>query len=173
MSRLGPSSPDIALCQEPFWQPIGKFVFAFGELEKRIDWCISSLLHAKATPQDPSVASQIRNLCSRVAIVEALFRLLTTDKERRAELRAIVKQLRALVIFRNGLLHGPWGEYVEDRWTWQKPRTDPKDLRPWAFEVTVESIEEHIRLTTQVGTALHKLVDAVAEEHTARSLRSP
>ena len=72
MSRLGSSSPHIALCQEPFWQPIGKFVFAFGQLEKQIDWCISSLLHAETASQHSSVASQIRNLCSRIAIVEAL-----------------------------------------------------------------------------------------------------
>jgi ribosomal protein S15P/S13E len=158
------------LCQEPFWQPVGKFVFAFGELEKQIDWCIGSLLHAEKKSQHPSVASQIRNLCSRIAILEALFRLLTTDKERRSELRSIVKQLRALVMFRNGLLHGPWGAYIEERQTWQKPRTDPKDLRPWALEVTVESIEEHIRLIAQIGTSLSNLVHVVAEEHTPRAL---
>ena len=173
MSRIGSSSPDIMLCQEPFWQPIGKFVFGFGELEKQIDWCISSLLHAETASQHPSVASQIRNLCSRIAIVEALFRLLTTDKDRRAELRSIVKQLRGLVMFRNGLLHGPWGSYVEDRQTWQKPRTDPKDLRPWAFEVTVESIEEHIRLMAQIRASLSDLVHVVAEEHASHAMRSP
>jgi hypothetical protein len=44
--------------------------------------------------------------------VEALFRLLTGDTERRARLHSIVRELRALVMFRNGLLHGPWGAYV-------------------------------------------------------------
>lgn len=169
MSRPEPQPADPITCQAPFWQPIGKLVFAFGHLEQQIDWCISALLHADRARKGPSVASQIRNLCSRIALVEALFRLLTADQERRAKLRGIIKELRAIIRFRNGLLHGPWGTYFDDRRTWQKTRTDPDDLSPGSFEVTVEDIDEHIRLAAQIGTALVNLVQQVADQHAARA----
>ncbi len=165
MSRLEPQPADPLTCQAPFWQPIGRLVFAFGHLEQQIDWCISALLQAGGKREGPSVASQIRNLCSRIALVEALFRLLTADEARQAELRSLIKQLRALIKFRNGLLHGPWGSYSADRRIWQKPRTDPRDLSPWSFEVSVEDIDEHTRRAAQIGAALFDLVQRVAEEN--------
>ena len=45
-------------------------------------------------------------------------------------------------------------------------RTDPGDLSPWAFEVTVEDIDEHTRLAAHVNTALFNLVRLVVEENT-------
>jgi len=115
MSRLEPQPADPVVCQPPSWQPIGKLVFAFGHLEQQIDCCISALLHTERERKEPSVASQIRNLCSRIALVEALFSQLTADKTRQAELHGIIEQLRALIKFRNGLLHGPWGAYFADK----------------------------------------------------------
>lgn len=167
MSRLEPQSADPLTQQAPFWQPIGKLVFAFGYLEQQIDWCISALLQAGRKHEAPSVASQIRNLCSRIALLEALFRLQIADKARQAELHGIIKQLRVLIKFRNGLLHGPWGAYSPETVAWQKPRTDPSALSPWSFEVTVEDIDEHARLAAQTGAALFDLVQRVAEECTA------
>lgn len=172
MSRLKPQPSDPLTGQAPFWQPIGRLVFAFGHLEQQIDWCISALLHADSEREGPSVASQIRNLCSRIALVAALFRLLTADKARQAELRSLIKQLQALIKFRNGLLHGPWGPYFADRRTWQKPRTDPDELSPWSFEVSVEDIDEHTRRAAQIGTALFDLVRRVGEENACSAPRS-
>ena len=174
MSRLEPQPADPIICQAPFWQPIGRLVFAFGHLEKQIDWCISALLHADSEREEPSVASQIRNLCSRIALVEALFRLLTADETRQAELHSIIKQLRALIKFRNGLLHGPWGAYLDDRRTWQKPRTNPVDLSPGVFRGNRRG---HRRARpagrAEIGNALVKLIQEVAEEHAARAVHAP
>jgi hypothetical protein len=172
MARLEPNPPAPAADRRPFWQPIGRLVFAFGDLETHIDRCISVLLHAGAS-HGPSVASQIRNICSRIALLEALFRQHTAERKRRAELHGLIKELRALIKFRNGVLHGPWGAYLEDGRTWQKPRTDPRDLSPGAFEVTVEAIEEHITRAAQVGEAISKLVRQVAEETAGRALHMP
>lgn len=165
MSRLQPQPADPLGNQAPFWQPIGKLVFAYGHLEQQIDRCISVLLHANREREGPSVASQIRNLCSRIALLEALFRLLTADKARQAELHSIIKQLRALIKFRNGLLHGPWGSYSANKEIWQKPRTDPDSLHPRTFEVSVEDIKEHTRLAVHIGAALFDLVRQVAQEN--------
>ena len=174
MARLEPPPLSPIADQEPFWQPIGRLVFAFGHLEKQIDWCICALLNADGTRGTPSVASQIRNLCSRIALAEALFRQLTTAGKRRAELHSIIKELRALIKFRNGVLHGPWGAYLGDKGTWQKPRTNPIDLSPGFFEVTVEDIDEHVQRAAEMGNALLKLVQGAAEEaHAARVLHAP
>lgn len=173
MARLEPPSPALIAHQEPFWQPIGRLVFAFGHLEKQIDWCISALLDADSARGGPSVASQIRNLCSRIALVEALFRQLTADEQQRVALHKLIKELRMVTKFRNGVLHGLWGTYLEDRRTWQKPRTDPIGLSPGCFEVSVEAVDEHIQRVAEIGNALVKLIPLVAEEHAARSLHAP
>lgn len=172
MARIGPPPPPIAE-QEPFWQPLGRTVFAFGHLEKQIDWCISALLDADTTRGEPSVASQIRNICSRIALVEALFRQLTADEQQRAALHGLMKELRVLIKFRNGVLHGPWGTYLEDRHTWQKPRTDSFHLGPGFFEVSLEEVDEQIERAAEIGNALVQLIRPVADERTARAVDAP
>ena len=173
MARSGPPLTAPITDQEPFWEPIGRLVFAFGHLEAQIDWCISALLAADSACGGPSVASQIRNLCSRIALAEALFRQRTTDAKRREELHGLIKELRTIVKLRNGILHGPWGAYLDDRRTWQKPRTDPIDLRPGSFEVTAEAIDEHVRRAAEIGAALVTLVRLEADEQTARAPHAP
>jgi hypothetical protein len=171
----GPGPPHTAPIadQVPFWEPIGRLVFAFGHLEAQIDWCISSLLAADSACGGPSVASQIRNLCSRIALVEALFRQRTTDTSQRAELHCLIQELRTVIKFRNGVLHGPWGARVADGRAWQKPRTHPIDLSPGSFEVTVEAIDAHIERAAEVGSALVTLMRVVAEEQAARVRDTP
>lgn len=172
MARLGPLPPPIAE-QEPFWQPLGRLVFAFGHLETQIDGCISALLDADSTRAEPSVASQIRNLCSRIALEEALFRQLTADAQQRAALHALIKELRVLIKFRNGALHGPWGTYVEERRIWQKPRTDPFYLGPGFFEVSVEEVNDKIERAAETGNALVQLVRRLADARAARAVPAP
>jgi hypothetical protein len=159
--------------QKPFWQPIGKFVFAFGYLEKDIDWCISALLQIDATRQGPSVASQIRNLSSRIALVQALFKLLTADSTQRSEMKEIVKKLKTFSTFRNALLHGPWGAYMVESKTWQKVRLNPQNFKMQTTEVTVENIESHALDIIQTGVKLLNLVQTVAKEHVERGAPSP
>jgi hypothetical protein len=173
MLELAPSFDELASNERAFWQPIGQFVFAFGRIENQIDWCISALLQADDSRREPSVASQIRNLCSRIALVEALFQLLTTERKRRAELQSILRELRAVTKFRNGLLHGPWGAYSVDQRSWKKPRTDPTDLSPGSFEVTIEQIDEQTRRAVRIGEELSNLVRQVAEQHATGLSRRP
>lgn len=173
MARPGPPPAAPTVDQEPFWEPVGRLVFAFGHLESQIDWCISALLDADSIRGEPSVASQIRNICSRIALVEALFRQLSSDAKMRAELRHVIRELGAVIKFRNGVLHGPWGAYLREGQIWQKPRTHPVDLSPGSFEVTIEAIDEHIERAAEVGNALVTLVRGVADEKAARALHAP
>ncbi len=173
MQRPRPPLPLPLADQQPFWQPIGRLVFAFGQLESQIDWCITALLDADANEGEPSVASQIRNICSRIALVEALFRQRTTDAKSRAELHSVIKDLGTIIKFRNGVLHGRWGSYLDDRGVWQKPRTHPIDLIPVSFEVTREAIDEHSDRAEKVGNALVRLVQMVAEEKSGRLVQAP
>jgi hypothetical protein len=172
MPRLGPPPADPLAAQEPFWQPIGRLVFAFGHLESQIDWCITALLDGDPARGEPSVASQIRNICSRIALVEALFRQRTSDAKRRDELRGVIRELGAIIKFRNGVLHGPWGAYLEPSRAWQKPRAHPIDLTRGSFDVTVEAIEGHVRRAAEVGGALVHLVHAIADEPIAVGKRA-
>jgi hypothetical protein len=172
MPYIGPPAPPNA-AQEPFWQPLGRIVFTFGHLETQIDWCISALLDTHGTQGEPSVASQIRNICSRIALVEALFRQLTADEHQRTQLHGLVKELRVLLKFRNGVLHGPWGTYLEERRTWQKPRTDPFHLGPGFFEVSLEEVNEKIERAAETGNALVQLVRRLADERAARAVPAP
>lgn len=165
MARHGPPPTAPLAEQQPFWEPIGRLVFVFGHLEAQIDWCISALLGADTGRGEPSVGSQIRNICARIALVEALFRERMSDGERRAELRRVIKELGAVIKFRNGVLHGAWGAYLKDGGIWQKPRAHPVDLSPVSFEVTLAAIDEHVRRAAEIGDALVKLVQPVAKEH--------
>lgn len=167
MAGITPPPPAAFTEQEPFWQPIGRLVFAFGHLEMQLDWCISALLDADASPSEPSVASQIRNICSRIALVEALYRQHETNADRRAELRGVIKELGAIIKFRNGVLHGPWGAYLADKRTWLKPRTHSFDLSPGSFEVTQEAIDEHVERAAEIGGRLVALVRSLVEERRA------
>jgi len=168
MTWLEPPLPASHAEQEPFWRPIGRLVFAFGHLEEQIDWCISRMLDAQSTRAAPSVASQIRNICSRIALIEALFRELTSDAKQRTEMHSLIQALRRVITFRNGVLHGPWGTSIDDKRTWHKPRTHPADLSPGSFEVTVAAIDEHIQRAAEIGNALVGLVRVAAEERSAR-----
>jgi len=173
MLEVAPLFDDSANNERPFWQPIGRFVFAFGHIESEIDRCISTLLHIEDSRRDPSVASQIRNICSRIALLEALFHLRTTEETRRTELQRVMAELRAVIKFRNGLLHGPWGTYSTEQKAWKKPRTDPTDLSPGSFEVTLESIDEYTRRALQLAKQLSGLIQKVAEEHPIRIAHQP
>lgn len=168
--REPPPSATLA-AQEAFWRPVGKLVFAFGHLEAQIDWCISALLDAAVAPGDPTVGSQIRNICSRIALVEALFRLRVSDAASRDELHHVIKELGAVIKFRNSVLHGRWGDYDGHGRTWRKPRTHPTDLRPGSFEVSVEAIDEHIARAAEVGDRLVQLVHAAAGGQVAAEQR--
>lgn len=159
--------------QRPFWEPIGKFVFAFGYLEKDIDWCISALLQIDQIRQGPSVASQIRNLSSRIELVQALFKLLTSDLDERNEMKGIVKQLKTFSTFRNALLHGPWGMYGIHNKTWQKPRLNPQTFKMQVTEITVAAIEDHARDVVATGSQLLRLVQEVAKRHAERASPPP
>ena len=160
-----PSEPpkfDPAEYQRPFWEPIGKFVFAFGYLEKDIEWCISALLNAEIHRQGPSVASQIRSLVSRISLVEALFRQLTADPKLRADMTEVRERIRALNTYRNGLLHGPWNSYHVEKQKWHKLRLNPQNFKLQAFDVQVSEIKERAKETLRVGVDLSNLVQGVA-----------
>jgi hypothetical protein len=172
MQRLEPPLPLSLADQEPFWQPVGRLVFAFGQLESQIDWCITALLGADATRGEPSIASQIRNICSRIALVEALFRERTGDAKKRADIRHVIKELGGIIKFRNGVLHGPWGAYLKDRQIWQKPRTHPVDLSLGSFEVSLEAIDEHVERAAEIGNALVGLVRMAAAEKARSALHA-
>src|SRR5688572_14122811 len=56
----------------PFWEPIGRFVFAFGYLERDVDTSLSRLLKLEYFDEGQMVFGQIRNLSSRILLLGAL-----------------------------------------------------------------------------------------------------
>lgn len=158
MLQFDPPARPSSAAQEPFWGPVGELVFAFGHLEQQIDWSISTLLGADSAPKGPTVASQIRNICSRIALIEALYRQKSTDEQERAVMHALIKGLQAALKFRNGVLHGPWGGYDASGRVWRKPRTHAIDLNAWEFEVSATVLREHIQRAQDIGDELITLV---------------
>ncbi len=150
--------------QRPFWEPIGKFVFAFGYMEKDIDWCISALLRADQIRQGPSVASQIRNLSSRIALVGALFRLVASDPQQRAAADDLLARAKNLASYRNWLLHGPWAAFHVETQRWQKTRVNPQNFKMQSMEFDVASIEEKCAETTNVAVQLSNLIQKACAE---------
>lgn len=60
--------------EQPFWEPIGQFVIAFGTLEAKVDHAIALLL-AVHNRQAEAVTSQIKNLSARINLIQQLVHL--------------------------------------------------------------------------------------------------
>jgi hypothetical protein len=141
----------------PFWEPIGKYVFRFGYLERDVDWSLSALSGLEYRGHGDVLFSQIRNLSSRVSLLNVLTRKATKDIILRSEMEDVVKAIREQNTYRNNLVHGAWGGYFQDilnssRSSWQKLYINPNSIKMAQFSTHVEEIlEKHSKLLqTQV-----------------------
>ena len=111
---------DLIKFEEPYWEPIGKYVIAFGHLEKQVNWAITVLLSVHER-QGGTITSQIISFRSRIRLMEKLVRLLVKSPILRIYAAWHTNELYAQNSFRNNLVHGEWGGYFYiDGGYWQK-----------------------------------------------------
>lgn len=153
--------------EEPYWEPIGKFVIRFGYLEKTIDWSITSLLELH-TRQGEAVASQILNLRSRIRLIEKLCYLVTADTEHRKAAVEIVEEIVKLNSYRNGLLHGQWGSYhmsANEEFYWSKLDVNPQNFRYREFHVKLSELMANLERLDEANMRLSNFIQQVMNDY--------
>ena len=107
---------------------IGKFSIEFVVVERQANWAISVLLQLKTNKISDLLFAAIRNLSTRLDILESLIAGMAMDDSIRTELKECVISIRGLNVYRTWLLHDAWSGYVPPTDEWQKirPRTDKK-----------------------------------------------
>lgn len=155
---------------QPFWEPIGKFVFAFGYLEFHVDNAVGTLtqLHSRQTE---AIAAQIQSVPAKARLIEKLVTLLTTDEKIRFEAKKIRATISSVNTFRNKLLHGPWGGCVTEppnEIYWTKIYVDPQSFKFKTVDIRVSEINknEHLawKAISEVGTLAKSAVAARAAQ---------
>jgi hypothetical protein len=164
--------PDLHEFSRPFWQPIGQFVMAFGQLEREINTCIGYLLviHQR---QGEVVTSQIKNLVARINLIRRLVILLTADTAIREKAKDLTDELRRLNAYRNKLLHGPLGIYSVQGGYWTKQHFDGNDFKTKTFEVHADEIVANANAAIRVRCDLSNFSREVANDHMKRFEYAP
>jgi hypothetical protein len=95
--------------ERPFWEPIGRYVFKFGMLERKVDEALSLLMGIQFFQHGEFVLNEVGFLPSA--------RLLTiycrkSDAGLHAEVKAAFNDIEDQNRFRNALVHGPWLGYI-------------------------------------------------------------
>ena len=113
---------DPTIVEKPFWEPIGRYVFQFGYLERDVDWSLSALLKLEYITHGQVLFSQISSLPSKLKLLSTLTRKATSSKGHRDAIDDLIDLIDEQRQFRNSLVHGGWGNYSEqgDLKCWQK-----------------------------------------------------
>jgi hypothetical protein len=167
------TASDPSQYERPFWEPIGRFVFQFGYLEKDVDWSVESLLetsHSRAA----AVTHKIKNLSARAELIHTLTNLRTRDDALKQRMTILQAELIDLNSFRNNLVHGAWGAYFVEESKWQKVRIETQVRRKTkVFHFTVSDIEERTLRTTKASLALVNLVQKILHAQPASDAQPP
>lgn len=164
--------------QRIFWEPIGKYIFAFGYLEKNIDWCLSALLRLEPFFEGDVVFSQIKSLPSKIKLIGALTQRRTRNLVQIDEVKEALTIVGQHRVFRNGLVHGPWGAFIRmsddpSSGTWQKPYVSPNSLTFSAFEVSLQDLKEKHSELVIVSAKLVRAVQAITDPRPGAPSPSP
>ena len=154
--------------ESQFWQPIGKFVISFGYLERDVDWAIAALLQVHLR-QGEAITSQIKNLSARIRLINKLCKLLTANDADRKIMKAICSKITLCNIYRNNLVHGPWGAQLIQENAWQKHRVEPQDFKVKWFELRLNELEEKIALVRSTGPELINFVQKILKNRAAKA----
>jgi hypothetical protein len=180
MSPLAPEGYDPLEHERPFWEPIGRFVFNFGYLERDVDWALSVLLKLEYFAEGQTVFGQIRNLSGRILLLGALCNRSTKNPDYRAEIKSISKGLIEANAFRNRLVHGAWaGCFVfpekppEERLEWQKNGINPNSLKFSHTQISIKEINAQYRAVMTLKAAVKNLAQKIAAERTASAPPTP
>ena len=144
-----------------FWEPIGGLVFSFGYLERDVDWAICAFLRLDYLRLGETIVGQIRNLTSRIELLNALCRMMTDNEGHREQMKDITKGLRDLNNFRNNLVHGAFSAFLVEEEAWVKMGVNPNSMKLTAFQTTVPEILENQKQAVRLGSDLTNLVQEI------------
>lgn len=151
-------------CEQLFYEPIGRYVFQFGYLERDIDWALSALTGMEYQTQGSMIFSQIKSLPSKIKLLAALTPKITKTESLRNQMAEICSELDEQRNFRNALVHGPWNGYSFNSvnpqdGAWQKLYISTR-LNFSTFEVSIKDLEDN---QTKVIALSAKLVNLIQE----------
>ena len=151
-----------------FWEPIGRYVFSFGLLERDIDGAVSALLNIPYYFAGQTTMRQINNVTSKVKLLPVLARFATTDKSKITRMKDLASELGMQNTFRNHLVHGPWTAYLDPcdgpgEPAWSKPQISAR-LNPTSWSVKVSEINQNADRLEHLSELLRRLTAEISED---------
>ncbi len=155
--------------EKPFWEPIGRYVFNFGLLERKLDRSIIAVMGVDWRIGEFTLRP-IQSMAAKINLFEALAKLhIPKDSELIEVLDSAVDDLREQYAFRNDLVHGGWGAHFSDFGNgesgWQKPKLT-QSFKHRGFNVTVPQLIAVDLKIKSLGHRLNNLAFKVSSERT-------
>src|SRR5690348_16536306 len=94
--------------EKEYWEPVGRFIFAFGDLERLVDEFLIDLLGIDYRIAGKFTLSEI-DFLARANLLKAFCRGTAAEKE----MKEVVTEIEQLNTFRNRLIHGTWSAHFE------------------------------------------------------------
>mgnify|MGYP001298775114 CR=1 FL=1 len=167
MSRGIPSDQvDFDAPYRPFWEPLGRLVFAFSYLEKDLNWCVAAL--AGLEPITLAAGELVGSMPSFALRVKKVRVSLTARNAAGDDWGALEQRLLSLSQFRNFAFHGLWTAFSLTAWdmgepAWQVQKVDPKTKRLKFEEISVTSLEHAAREAQRVSVDLMRYVQPIVD----------
>lgn len=153
--------------ERPFWEPIGRYVFNFGLLEREVDRSLIVVMGVKWKVGEFTLRP-IQSLAAKINLFDALARMyLPKDSPLIGTLDSLIDDLSEQYTFRNDLVHGGWGAHISDLGDgepgWQKPKITGR-YKHRGFNVTVTQITQN---DLKIRDLSHRLNDLAFKAHAA------
>jgi hypothetical protein len=154
-----------------FFEPIGRYVFYFGMLERDIDEGLCCLLRVPYYNIGQAIFSQINSLVARVNLLGAVARSATTDPSKLEQMTEMIDRLEKQNTFRNHLVHGAWTAHFEHpggEKGWQKMGLSRR-FNASGWNVTASEIASNCALLeTLSGEIQHLIREICIDRDTGR-----
>jgi hypothetical protein len=153
----------IEAMEKPFWEPIGEFIFRFGNLERKVDESLSLLMGIEFYFVGMYPLGEISFL-PKVKLLSAFSR----GSDLQVQMKDVAGEIEDLNSFRNDLVHGPWVAQIQNidgagSTAWQKFGLS-RSHRPKARNITIADISSNaakaVHLTHQVTQICQRIVEA-------------
>jgi hypothetical protein len=140
-------------------QAIGSFAMNFAILEKQVNHSIGVLLRIPTTSMVELLTAAIRNVSTRLDILQSLVNGCKMSKRLPSDLLSSITEIRELNSDRNGLLHGNWSGYSPLTKEWPKiwPKTNQKFTRAIKL-ISVKSVQSCDRRCVREFVRLSKRI---------------
>lgn len=154
----------ISSMEQPFYEPIGRYIFRFGLLERKVDESVSLLMGVDYLRVGQHALNEM-DFLARAQLIKVFCRKLGTDDHNK-RMKDIYIAIDAQNTFRNSLVHGAWSAYTTrevGEGSWQKIGLSRRH-HPKVCSFTVSQIKNETKtvetLTHEVLSLCQELVEA-------------